>query len=626
MCGICGFYSNKKNDLRESLKDMQTLLAHRGPDSSGLYENDNVGLAISRLSIIDIEGSDQPLFNEDKSVVLIYNGMIYNYKELRDDLRNKGHNFRTKGDGEVILHLYEEKGFECFKFLQGMFAIALYDNNENSIVLARDQLGIKPLYYCIDNNSVLFSSEIKGLIKTGLVQDALDPESLSLYFSYNYVPGEKTVYKNILELLPGNYLKMDSNFIPVKQEFWNLNGKKSFLKTEKITFEGIERDLENILNDSIEKHMQSDVDVGCFLSGGLDSSSLVHFLSERSTNRIKTFSVGYDNKYYDELKYARIVSKRYKTKHREIICTKDDVIDFLENLSEIGDVPVADQSSVSTFLVSKLARKYVKVCFSGEGADELFLGYPTYVANFLYPYFSYLPIKCLSLIENILKLFPFSDKKVSFDYQLMRFIQGLKFKNLEQAHSFWRIIFSESEKKDLFKRDFFKQVNNFNIKTAYFERSNGNSNLEELCANTDLITWLPFNNLLRTDIYSMRNSLEVRVPFLYLPLVEYLTQLPFNVRFNILTRKHLLKRLMNGKIDSRIIQRKKQGWHMPLASWLKSDLYNYTYDLFSSKHRLFDNFIKKEECLDLLIQHKKQKINNSYKLWSLLVLLKHIRP
>ncbi len=629
MCGICGFYSkNKRMDLRNSLSRVWALLSHRGPDSEGLYQKDNIGLAILRLSIVDVEGSNQPLYNEDNSVVLVYNGMIYNYKELRSDLRNRGHNFRTRGDGEVILHLYEEKGFECFKLLQGMFSIALYDINRNLIVLARDHVGIKPLYYCIENNAVLFSSEIKGLIKTGLINDDLDLESLSLYFSYNYVPGEKTIYKNIFELLPGHFLKIDSNFNPIKQEFWNLNDKRnsSPLRTGKLSLEDIGRDLGDILSESIEKHMQSDVEIGCFLSGGLDSSTLVYLLAERSASRIKTFSVGYDNIHYDELKYARIVSETNRTEHREIICTKGDVIDFLENLSEIGDSPVAEQSSVSMFLVSKLASKYVKVCFSGEGADELFLGYPTYSADFLYPLFSYAPVNCLSLIERLLMFFPSSDKKVSFDYKLLRFIQGLKFKDFARAHAFWRVIFSEIEKIGLFKNDFLNLVSNLDITASYFERSAINTNPGEFCANADLQTLLPFNHLLRTDIYSMRNSLEVRLPFLYLPLVEYLIQLPFKLRFNPLKNKYLLKKVMRDKVDAKIIKRKKQGWHMPLGPWFKSELFNYTQDIFSSKHRLFDNFIKRQECMDLLIKHKKQKGNNAFKIWNILFLLKNIAP
>lgn len=629
MCGICGFYSkNKRMDLRESLSRVRSLLLHRGPDAEGFFQKDNIGLAVLRLSIVDVEGSNQPLYNEDNSVVLVYNGMIYNYKELRSDLSDKGHNFRTRGDGEVILHLYEEKSFECFKFLHGMFSLALYDIKRDLIVLARDHVGIKPLYYCIENNAVLFSSEIKGLIKTGLINDDLDLEGLSLYFSYNYVPGDKTIYKNIFELLPGHFLKIDSNFNLIRQEFWNLSDKRnsSHLATGKLSLEDIGRDLEGLLSESIEKHMQSDVEIGCFLSGGLDSSTLVHLLAERSTSRIKTFSVGYDNIYYDELQYARIVSEKNRTEHREIICTKDDAIDFLEKLSEIGDSPVAEQSSVSMFLVSKLASKYVKVCFSGEGADELFLGYPTYFADFLYPLFRYAPANCLSLIERLLRFFPASDKKVSFDYQLLRFVQGLKFRDFSLAHAFWRVIFSENEKIDLFKNDFLSQVNNLDIKSHYFARSAVNINSGEFCANADLQTLLPFNHLSRTDIYSMRNSLEVRVPFLYLPLVEYLIQLPFKLRFNPLKNKYLLKKIMRDKVDAKIIKRKKQGWHMPLGPWLKSELFNYTQDIFSSKHRLFDNFIKREECMDLLIKHKKQKSNNAFKIWNILVLLKNIKP
>jgi len=626
MCGVCGIYSPQKyQEKTKHLRLMQSLLIHRGPDSQGIYENDHLGLAVCRLSIIDITDSDQPLFNEDKSLILAYNGMIYNFKELRKELKGRGHRFRTKGDGEVILHLYEEKGPECFKFLHGMFALSIFDRKQDSLIIARDHFGIKPLYYHCGPDKFLFSSEIKAVIESGIMKNTIDSDSLNLYLSYNYIPGKKTIYKDLFKLLPGHFLEIKKNLTFKVKPFWRINSQKAPRTNKNLSIKNIKNNLDYLLGESIKKHIQSDVEVGCFLSGGLDSSSIVHFLRKNNIQRLKTFSVIYDNKHYDERIYARSASKTYGTEHMEVECNETAVIQFLENLPKIGDSLVADQSSVSTYLVSRLARKYVKVSLSGEGADELFLGYPTYRANFLYPLFKHCPSAWLDFLEKMVLCFPASDKKVSFDYKLLRFIQGLKFKNIQQAHPYWRTIFPSKDKRAIFKKEILGQINIDNIYKVYYERMDTKDISPGYFANADLTTWLASNSLLKTDIHSMSNSLEVRVPFLYLPLVEYVISLPFNVRFNMLRDKYLLKELMKNRLEHKIIQRKKQGWHMPLASWLRLDFFDYCYDIFNSKHKLFDSFIDRKECINLLIRHKKRKENNSFKIWGLLVLLKHIK-
>ena len=624
MCGICGIYNQKKmGNEAEHLVSMRSLLSHRGPDSVGIYTHTHGGIASCRLSIVDIEGSDQPLFNEDNSLVLVYNGMIYNFIELRNELKAKGHGFNTQGDGEVIIHLFEEKGTDAFNCLHGMFALALFDGRNGTLILARDHFGIKPLYYYYDAHMFLFSSEIQAIKQTGLIKNELDFEGLNLYFSYNYIPGERTVYKNLFELLPGHFLKVDTHFSIQLYPFWKLKAISSHMRNS-LSFDEIKNDVNNLLQESIKKHMYTDVEAGCFLSGGLDSSSLVHFITQYNHRPLRTFSIGYNNKSYDERKFARLVSQEYGTEHVELICSENDVIQFLEMLPEIGDVPLGDQAIVSTYLVSRLAHQHVKVCFSGEGADELFIGYQTYTANYLYPIFQYCPNVFLNCIEKLMDLFPVSDKKVSFDYQMLRFIQGLKFKNLVHAHPYWRVIFPQDEKRGLLKTNVLEDITMSDMYTIYYERISGGETTPEYFSNADLTGFLLFNNLLRTDMYSMRNSLEVRVPFLYIPLVEYVTQLPFSVRFKNAQPKYLLKEIMKGKLDQRIIKRKKGGWHMPIASWLKTALFDYCYDIFNSKHQLFDSIIERGKCIDLLLQHKKGRENNAYKIWGLLVLLRSI--
>ncbi|MFC1666355.1 asparagine synthase (glutamine-hydrolyzing) [Candidatus Omnitrophota bacterium] len=624
MCGICGIYSPERyKEEAGYLSRMHSLLLHRGPDSQGIYESDHVGLAASRLSIVDIINSDQPLFNEDKSLVLVYNGMIYNFKELRSELESKGHLFRTKGDGEVIVHLYEEKGVECFNLLHGMFAMCIFDVKRNVLTLARDHFGIKPLYFYRNSCRFMFSSETRSLIKSGAVTEDIDPEGLNLYFHYNYIPGKRTIYKDLFELLPGHFLQVNNHLRPVVRSFWRPNiytGKEKFSAREII------HDVEELMKDSIKRHIQSDVEVGCFLSGGIDSSSIVHFLCQNNHRRLKTFSVGYDNKSYDERPYARLVAEKYKTDHAEIVCREGDVIRFLEDLPEICDSVIADQACVSTYLVSRLASKYVKVCLSGEGGDELFLGYPTYRADFLYRFFKHLPIAGLGSLEKMISFFPSSDKKLNFDYKFLRFIQGAKFRDSKMAHSYWRVIFPFEDKKAILKSDLLDKIDLNSFSDTYYGGPDKKDASLEYLANSDLTSWLTFNNLLRTDVYSMKNSLEVRVPFLYLPLAEYLIKLPFSARFKITESKYLLKKIMTDKLDQRILRQKKQGWHMPIAAWLKSDLFDYCHDIFNAHHRLFDNFINRDECINLLLRHRQRKENNSFKIWGLLVLLKHISP
>ncbi len=626
MCGICGIYKNDNLPIEVArLISMRSSLLHRGPDSVGIYNNRHCGLAACRLSIVDIEGSNQPIFNEDRSIVLVYNGMIYNYKELRDELVKKGHNFKTKGDGEVIVHLFEEKGADSFVCLHGMFAFALYDCKKNALILARDHFGIKPLYYYYDGHNFLFSSEIKAIKKTGLLKNEIDLESLNIYFSYNYIPGERTIYKNVFELLPGNFLKIDKNFSMNLHPFWKIKTISTDPKRE-FSLDEVKDDVSALLEESVQKHMRSDVEMGCFLSGGIDSSSLVHFISKFNNRRLKTFSISYNNKHYDESSFAYLVSRLYKTEHIELLCTEKDVVEFLETLSNISDVPLGDQAIVSTYLISRLARQYVKVCFSGEGADELFIGYETYTANYFYNMFKYCPNLFLNCMEKIIDLFPASDKKVSFDYKALHFIQGLKLKNLNQAHPYWRIIFPKLEKAYLLKPHIYEHMDTLNFHKVYFERIDGDNKSPEYYSNADLTGFLTFNNLIRTDMYSMRNSLEVRVPFLYKPLVEYVINLPFSIRFRKARTKYLFKEIMKGKLDPRIIRRKKGGWHMPISSWLKNGLFDYCYDIFNSKHILFDEMLERKHCINLLIRHKKRKENNAYKIWGILVLLKTLDP
>lgn len=629
MCGICGIQlKNSLENWQESFFSMQKALMHRGPDSSGHYLYDWGGIASRRLNVVDSAGSMQPLYNEDSSCVLVYNGMIYNFEELRERLIARGHFFKTKGDGEVILHLYEEKGEDAFNDLYGMFAIALFDLNNGKLVVARDYFGIKPLYYAQDNDKFVFSSEVRAIVDSGLLECEINRSALDLYFTFNYIPNEKTIYSGLSELLPGNLIVCKNGAIISKRSFWKW--KKACVPTtgfrpSKFNKDKVCDELGHLLSESVKKHLIADQDVGAFLSGGLDSSSLVCFLAQNIGKNIKTFSVGYAEKYYDESVYANIVAKIMKTDHSSVVCSPDDVILFLENLTKHTDVPIGDQSSVSTLLVSKLASQSVKVCFSGEGADELFLGYPTYTADYLCNYLKMLPKSIIKLALAFQRRLPVTDRKLCFSYVVKRLLEGAGCGSARDSHAYWRTIFSLSEKESFFRRDFGEFLKTRDCSLLYYSAVDNEQDLLESFADADMTNWLVYNNLMRTDIYSMHHSLEVRLPFLYLPLVEYLRSIPFSIRFDLFNKKHLLKKIMTGKVDDRIVRRKKAGWHMPISGWLKKELFTYAYDVFSSDNILFDFCLDKKNVISLLLEHKSGKSNNAFKLWGLLVLLRYLK-
>ncbi|MBN1494019.1 MAG: asparagine synthase (glutamine-hydrolyzing), partial [Candidatus Omnitrophica bacterium] len=393
MCGICGIFSKSgMPDLKDRVLTMREQLVHRGPDSAGLFVAHDGGLGVRRLSIVDIEGSDQPLYNEDKSIVMVYNGMIYNFKELRAELQAKGHRFTTNGDGEVIIHLFEQEGIRGLGRLNGMFAIALYDLRHSDLFLVRDQIGIKPLYVAEKNGMVCFASEVKAILAADVFSPTLNSRSIELFLAYNYIPGNGTLYKEIVALKQGHYLCRNAKGDITVEQYWAVEDNAAVdAGHSEAEVPGIVERLNGLFAESIERHLIADVEVGCFLSGGLDSSALVHYMEMNPRGRLKTFTVGYDDPSYDERQFARAVTKKYDTEHIEMLCSERDVVNFLEALPRIGDMPIGDQASVSTFLVSKLAHDHVKVCLSGEGGDEIFAGYPTYSANELYPMFDRLP-------------------------------------------------------------------------------------------------------------------------------------------------------------------------------------------------------------------------------------------
>lgn len=618
MCGITGLLIPKEQTVdRSLLRKMNEVITHRGPDTDGFYSGHGIGLAMRRLKVIDLSTGDQPIHNEDKRFWIVFNGEIYNYRELRENLIKKGHRFQTHSDTEVILHQYEEEGEDCVKSFNGMFAFAIYDSQKKSLFIARDHLGIKPLYYYSDQNGFIFGSEIKSILQVPWVKTGPDAQSISHYLSLNYLPPPLTPFEGIRQLEPGHWMKIENGRIETS-EFWEAPLEGVIDESEDAALKKIKE----LLHRSVERRLVADVPLGAFLSGGLDSSVLVALMKEHKHERIKTFSVGFEDPSYDETPYALQVAKYFGTDHYEIRCKPEDVAEVAPKIGYHADNLLADQAALPLYMVSQLAKEHVTVSLSGDGGDELFVGYPTFQADYYHKIYSKLPsFLRKQVIEKCVGCLPASTGKLSFDYKAKKFIQAGDF-SPEKAHYWWRTIFTEEEKKKLFQPEAMKQlkeIDAFNLYGKYFDKADkldfGNRALF-----ADLKVWLVGNNLCKVDSMSMAHGLEVRVPFLDRELVEYMSRLPFGLKFKGRVLKYLLKKTMKGTLPESIIYRKKAGWHIPLSGWFRNEANDYLNTVFSNDKKIFQGLFQNEQIRSLLSEHASGKQNHGFKIWGLLIL------
>lgn len=618
MCGICGlFYYNDNKKIAEEIiiRKMTETLFHRGPDDEGFFFKENFGMGVRRLSIIDIHGGHQPIHNEDKSIWVICNGEIYDFIELRKYLLNKGHKFYTKTDTEVLVHLYEEFGESCVDKLNGMFAFAIFDTKDKKLFIARDRIGIKPLYYYDKNGLFVFGSEIKAILQHPKVKKALDINSLNIFLSLNYITAPHTIFTDIKQLPPSYILIVSKNRAELKQ-YWDVMYKEDIRDTEDI----IAQDLQEMLNNTIKKHLISDVPVGAFLSGGLDSSSIVAIITKVLKRPLKTFSVGFEEKSFDESKKAKKLSDYFKTEHYEVFCRPTDLIDHLPKMVWQADNLLADPAMLPLYLVCQLAKFHVGVALSGDGGDEIFAGYPTYLANSYRNYYrrlsSFVRKKIIAKIANFI---PASTRKLGFDYKIKKFIEGAEFLP-EKSHYWWRTIFSDEEKKCLFSKEaasFIEDLDSFDVYKIHFDK-NRYSSFSSGCLYSDLKVWLPDNNLIRVDAISMAHSLEIRVPFLDYEIVEFMARVPFNMKLRRRQPKYILRQALRKLLPKDTLNYKKSPWHVPLATWFKTDLYDYIrQSLLDSE--ITERFFNRDYVKMIIKNHKDGKENNSFKIWGLLV-------
>ncbi len=596
MCGICGIYQYNSGEPVDEwvLGNMLDSIRHRGPDDEGIYLDRDLAMGMRRLSIIDLVGGKQPIYNEDKTIITVSNGEVYNYLELREHLQKRGHTFTTDSDTEVIVHLYEDLGEECVHQLRGMFAFAVWNKRDRRLFIARDRLGIKPLYYTQVGKRLVFGSEIKSIMRHPKVEARPDLNALGNFLSLKYVPAPQTMFDGIKSLPPGHTLTCDPHGIKVHQ-YWDL----SFTNNERPRQreEVYAEQLEALLRESINLHLRSDVPFGAFLSGGIDSSIIVALMSQFLDEPVKTFSVGFDQdgNGTDELPYARLIANKYRTDHREIIIEARDFVETAEKIIWHLDQPIADQATVAVYMVSKLASQHVKMVLAGEGGDELFAGYARYSGERLSPLFRYIPkpIKSLALAKcNHIR--GLGRPKIA--------LNALCQSDETQRFAAWFPLFNQDSKHALLSSDLRNEFHGL-ARNQAFEQQLVSTNATEplnrmLYVDTKL--WLPDYLLLRGDKLSMAASLEARVPLLDHKLVEFAASIPPNLKLKHLIRKYLLKKVSRKFLPTEIVDRKKMGFPMPISKWFKTDVRPLMHDTLSTtriKNRGLFNYTYVEKLI-----------------------------
>jgi len=623
MCGICGIARTSKGEpiSQSLLAFMCRTIVHRGPDDEGIYIEGKVGLGTRRLSIIDLEGGHQPLSNEDGSIWVTYNGEIYNFPQLREKLISRGHFFSTRTDTETIVHSYEEWGEDFIQRFRGMFAFALWDRRQEKLILVRDRVGIKPLYYTqLEDETLIFGSELKSIIAHPKVKRALDPRALNYFLTVEYVPAPFSIFKDIWKLPAGCFLIYRGGKIEVKK-YWDI--KPSASSPEKISKQNLKAwrdELYELLKESVKLRLISDVPLGAFLSGGVDSSTIVGLMKELGASPLKTFSIGFKDESYNELRYAQSIARKFNTEHEEFIL-EPQALDLTQKLIHHLDEPFGDFSIFPTYLVSLMARSHVKVILSGDGGDEIFGGYEHYQAQKIsrFPVSSFLS----TLLRSPIKKLPPSAQKKGIWNKLRRYVQGFEH-SPSLAHLRWMMFLSKRNKKNLYSDALIENLGGISDLheiepfREIFDRLEGFDPINrELYL--DLKTYLVDNILVKVDRMSMATSLEARVPLLDHKLVEFAFSLPGKVKLHGLNTKWIFKKTMERLLPHENIYRSKEGFSIPIKHWLREELKDLLLDTLSEKRIREEGYFKYESVKKMIDAHLQGKENFSHELWALLV-------
>lgn len=608
MCGILG-YSHISRELPSGvLTSGLNCLVHRGPDHQGRFVSDQISLGATRLRILDLEAGDQPLLSPDRNVVVVFNGEIFNHREIRAELEAEGFRFRTHCDTEVVLHAFERWDRTCFSRFRGMFAIAVWVKSEQRLILARDRMGIKPLYYYLQNGEIYFGSELKCIFAHPAVPRRVCLQGLNCYLSLNYVPGPYTLVEGVLKLMPGHVLEWQNGLCSIRSTAVSASTEPPSSVDE------ARHVLDRLLTQSVGEQLASDVPVGIWLSGGLDSSTILHYAARAYPGRLRTFSITFQGRSFDESRYIRQVSRRYGTKHSEFDLSPDaDLADAIEQIAYYSDEPSADAGALPVWFLAQMSRKDVTVLLTGEGADELFAGYVTYRADRYGAVARRVPAFVRKAALACAGLLPVSDEKISFEYKVKRFLQGSLLAP-ELAHVFWNGTFSEAEKQRLF---YYPDPEPLAAIVA------GRKNRSRLQHSLDFDQryYLPDDILYKVDRISMAHSLEVRPPFLDPRIVDFANSLPDHFKLRSSESKYVLRRLMKGKLPDPTLRRTKVGFDIPVHDWLRGILKPLLLDTLCEEAVSSSKLFRWIAVERLLCEHLERRANWGYHLWGLMVLL-----
>ena len=615
MCGIAGFFhlDRQRPVDRATLRRMNRAILHRGPDSDGYFSADGMALGMRRLRIVDLEGGEQPISNADGSTVVTFNGEIYNHVALRRDLEARGHVFRTRCDTEVLVHLYDEYGEAMLERLNGMFAFAIADRRRRRVLLARDRLGIKPLFLAHRDGSWLWGSEVKALLAHPAVEARVDHAGLPDYLFLNYMPPDQTLFEGIEGLAPGELAILDDEGCH-RKVWWRLSMEADLTMNEA---RAVEKSMA-LLEDAVRLRLMADVPFGAFLSGGIDSSAIVAFMAQNHERPVKTFSIGFEESSYDERRWAREVADRYGTEHHELVVRpEDEVAELLPTLVEHSEEPTADSSALPVYLVSRLAREHVTMVLSGDGGDEVFAGYDTYNAWGVGERWRRLP-KWLrqGVVRPLVDALPVRDEKIGLEFKAKRFVRIAEL-GAEHAHFSWRRIVDEELQRELLAvAD--TGPTPFERHRHHFAAANSEDPLARMLY-FDTRFYLPSDMLVKVDRMSMANSLEARVPFLDHRLVEFVASVPSNLKFAGGVRKHLLKRGLEEHLSPQLLHRRKAGFNVPVSVWLRGPLREMVGDVLAPERLARHGLLAGDVVRRLVDEHQRRVADHSYAIWSVLV-------
>jgi asparagine synthase (glutamine-hydrolysing) len=617
LCGIAGFTHRAGVFDPARIRAATQALIHRGPDQQGTHESEQISLGAVRLKIIDLLGGDQPMFSDDGNTVLVFNGEIYNYRELRAELESRGHCFKTSSDTEVVLQAFLRWDTDCFERFRGMFALAVWSEKDRRLLLARDRMGIKPLYFHLRNGDLYFGSELKSIFAHPEVERRLDLTALHYYLVLNYVPCPRTLVEGIEKLPAGHWLEWQDGHVE-SEAYWRLR----FEPQSHRSIESAQEEFDVLLKQSVREHLISDVPLGVWLSGGVDSSTILHYAQAASSARVKTFSISFQGRSFDETPYIRETAKRYDTEHYELdISPRLDLSTAIEELSYYSDEPFADAGAVPVWFLAGLSRRHVTVALSGEGADELFGGYVTYRADRYASTARSWPRAMRRGVLRLLRCWPVSDDKISFEYKAKRFLEGTLLPP-DEAHTYWNGTFSASQ-----QREFLREGNGSTVRELF------DADLPPTDAVGSLNRYLAFDQryylvddiLQKVDRMSMAHALEIRPPFLDHRIVEFAARLPEHMKISGRSQKVILKRLMRDKLPASLLRRAKTGLDIPTHDWLRGALRPLLMDTLSTQAIEETQLFRRDRIESFIQAHMERRANLGYHLWGLLILFLWIK-